>query len=234
MQIVFAPDYDSGEIYTLSKEESAHVVRVMRMKEGEEVYLSNGRGGMYCCEIVEANANRCSVKIKSEYSNNDNKDFSIHLAVAPTKNIARIEWLLEKATEIGVDEITLLLCEHSERKVINLDRLDKILVSAMKQSLKSYKPILNPLTKFKEFITDTKEEHKLLAYCGNEEKHLIKEICKPKSSYLILIGPEGDFSPEEIKLAKDNGFSFITLGSQRLRTETAGLYAISNLHYLNQ
>lgn len=234
MQIVFAPDYDSGEVYTLSKEESAHAVRVLRMKEGEEIYLSNGRGSMYCCEIVDANANHCSVKIKSKYNNNDKKDFSIHLAVAPTKNIARIEWLLEKATEIGVDEITPLVCEHSERKVVNLERLDKILISAIKQSLKSYKPILNPLTKFKDFIANAKEDYKLLAYCGDEEKHLIKNVCKTKSSYLILIGPEGDFSLEEIKLAKDAGFTFVTLGNQRLRTETAGLYAISNLHFLNQ
>ncbi|MBR1770084.1 MAG: 16S rRNA (uracil(1498)-N(3))-methyltransferase [Bacteroidales bacterium] len=234
MQIVFAPEYSEGESFTLSKEESSHIVRVLRMREGEEVLLTDGRGQMFCCEIVDANPNRCSLNIKSAYPNSDERNFYIHLAVAPTKNIARIEWLLEKVTEMGVDEITPLLCEHSERKTLNSERLDKILVSAMKQSLKSYKPKLNPLTKLKDFLPKAKEQIKLLAYCGQEEKYLIKDICAPKSSYLVLIGPEGDFSQKEIELAKDNGFRFLTLGPQRLRTETAGLFAVANLHFINQ
>lgn len=234
MQLVYATDYLSGELCSLNKEESAHIVKVMRMKEGEEVFLSNGRGDMFVCEIADANPNHCTLRIKSRTESNDKRDFRIHLAIAPTKNISRIEWLLEKATEIGIDEITFLLCEHSERKVVNMERMDKILVSAMKQSIKSYKPVLNPLTKFKDFVACSTEDYKLLAYCGQEEKHSIKDSCKPKASYLILIGPEGDFSPQEIALAKENGFSFITLGNQRLRTETAGLYAVSNFHYLNQ
>lgn len=234
MQIVYNPRYDGGEYCVLSKEESSHVVKVMRMREGEEVFLTKGNGEIYRCQIVQSDSNHCTVKIIEPYDNKDKRDFIIHLAVAPTKNINRMEWLIEKATEIGVDKITPLLCEHSERKTINFERWDKILVSAMKQSLKSYKPILSELTPFKDLVQSATEDHKLLAYCNGEDRHYIKDICQTKRSYLILIGPEGDFAPQETKLAKDNGFEFITLGSQRLRTETAALYSLANIHYLHQ
>lgn len=234
MQVVFDSDYKNEDVFTLNKEESAHLVRVLRMKEGEEVFLTNGKGCFFKSEILEANPSRCTLKILSKEKEREERKFKVHLAIAPTKNIDRIEWLIEKATEIGVDEITFLLCEHSERKHINLERLEKIVISAIKQSLKAYKPIIHPLTKFKNFVEEVSAEQKLLAYCEGENRGFIKDICTPLSSYVILIGPEGDFSHNEVELALNNNFSLITLGTQRLRTETAGLYALSTLHFLNQ
>ncbi|MDO5760575.1 MAG: 16S rRNA (uracil(1498)-N(3))-methyltransferase [Bacteroidota bacterium] len=234
MQLVFDSNYQGEQNFVLNKEESSHVVRVMRMKEGEKLFLSNGSGYFFEAEILEAHPSHCVLNVLSKQEGEDKRDFNIHLAIAPTKNIDRIEWLVEKATEIGVDEITFLLCEHSERKVVNTQRLEKIVISAMKQSLKSFKPIINPIIDFKNFVAKVKADYKLLAHCSGEDRRLIKDICSPKASYLILIGPEGDFSEKEILLAKEKDFAFISLGTQRLRTETAGLYSLSSLHYINQ
>ncbi|MBQ0113590.1 MAG: 16S rRNA (uracil(1498)-N(3))-methyltransferase [Bacteroidales bacterium] len=234
MQLFYVPDCEKGDIVTLDKEESTHIVRVLRMKEMEEISLTDGKGNFFFADIVDANPNRCSVQIKKTIEEYGKRDFYIHLAIAPTKNINRIEWLLEKATEIGIDEITPLICEHSERKDVKNERLDKILVSAMKQSLKAYKPILNPMTKISQLISNAKEENKLICYCQGDDRQYIKDVCPKKSSYLILIGPEGDFSQKEVDLALANNFKTISLGEQRLRTETAALYSISNIHYLNQ
>lgn len=234
MQLFYVPDCEKGDIVTLDKEESTHIVRVLRMKEMEEISLTDGKGNFFFADIVDANPNRCSVQIKKTIEEYGKRDFYIHLAIAPTKNINRIEWLLEKATEIGIDEITPLICEHSERKDVKNERLDKILVSAMKQSLKAYKPILNPMTKISQLISNAKEENKLICYCQGDDRQYIKDVCPKKSSYLILIGPEGDFSQKEVDLALTNNFKTISLGEQRLRTETAALYSISNIHYLNQ
>lgn len=234
MQLFYVPDCEKGDIVTLDKEESTHIVRVLRMKEMEEISLTDGKGNFFFADIVDANPNRCSVQIKKTIEEYGKRDFYIHLAIAPTKNINRIEWLLEKATEIGIDEITPLICEHSERKDVKNERLDKILVSAMKQSLKAYKPILNPMTKISKLISNAKEENKLICYCQGDDRQYIKDVCPKKSSYLILIGPEGDFSQKEVDLALANNFKTISLGEQRLRTETAALYSISNIHYLNQ
>lgn len=234
MQLFYVPDCEKGDIVTLDKEESTHIVRVLRMKEMEEISLTDGKGNFFFADIVDANPNRCSVQIKRTIEEYGKRDFYIHLAIAPTKNINRIEWLLEKVTEIGIDEITPLICEHSERKDVKNERLDKILVSAMKQSLKAYKPILNPMTKISQLISKAKEENKLICYCQGDDRQYIKDVCPKKSSYLILIGPEGDFSQKEVDLALANNFKTISLGEQRLRTETAALYSISNIHYLNQ
>lgn len=234
MQLFYVPDCEKGDIVTLDKEESTHIVRVLRMKEMEEISLTDGKGNFFFADIVDANPNRCSVQIKKTIEEYGKRDFYIHLAIAPTKNINRIEWLLEKATEIGIDEITPLICEHSERKDVKNERLDKILVSAMKQSLKAYKPILNTMTKISQLISNAKEENKLICYCQGDDRQYIKDVCPKKSSYLILVGPEGDFSQKEVDLALANNFKTISLGEQRLRTETAALYSISNIHYLNQ
>lgn len=234
MQLFYVPDCEKGDIVTLDKEESTHIVRVLRMKEMEEISLTDGKGNFFFADIVDANPNKCSVQIKKAIEEYGKRDFYIHLAIAPTKNINRIEWLLEKATELGIDEITPLICEHSERKDIKNERLEKIIVSAMKQSLKAYKPILNPMTKISQLIDNAKEENKLICYCQGDDRQYIKDVCPKKSSYLILIGPEGDFSQKEVDLALGKGFKTISLGEQRLRTETAALYSISNIHYLNQ
>lgn len=234
MQLFFCPDYSEEKIITLDKEESAHIVRVLRMQEGELVMVTNGKGTMLTCKLIESNPKRCSLEVINKEQDYGKRPFYIHLAIAPTKNIGRMEWLIEKAVEIGVDEISFLLTEHSERKVVNLERLDKIIISAMKQSLKSYRTKLNDMQKLSSFITNIKEENKYLCCCSIDEKIFIKNNYKKDSSSIILIGPEGDFSEKEINMAKENNCNLITLGSQRLRTETAALYAISNIHFLNQ
>ncbi|MBO6117827.1 MAG: 16S rRNA (uracil(1498)-N(3))-methyltransferase [Bacteroidales bacterium] len=234
MQLFFIPDYSGDDIITLDKEESSHISKVLRMKEGGEIFLTDGKGNLFTCRIAESTPKRCSVKVVSIEQNYQQRQFKIHLAIAPTKNINRIEWLLEKAVEMGIDEITPIVTEHSERRNINAERLEKIIISAMKQSIKCFKPKLNGLTDFSSLINNLKEEKKYLCCCSEEEKILIKDDYQPNEDVILFIGPEGDFSDKEISLAKDAGCKLITLGEQRLRTETAALYAISNIHFLNQ
>lgn len=234
MQLFFIPQYNKEDIITLDKEESAHISKVLRLKEGEKISLTDGKGNLFTSVILESTPKRCTVKITDIEENYQKRDFKIHLAIAPTKNINRIEWLLEKVVEIGIDEITPLLTEHSERKNINIERLDKIIVSAMKQSIKCFKPKLNDLTKFSTLLNNLKDEKKYLCCCSDEEKILIKNDYKSHEDVVIFIGPEGDFSPTEVTQAKQKGCKLITLGEQRLRTETAGLYAVSTIHFLNQ
>lgn len=234
MQLFFIPQYNKEDIITLDKEESAHISKVLRLKEGEKISLTNGKGNLFTSVILESTPKRCTVKITDIEENYQKRNFKIHLAIAPTKNINRIEWLLEKIVEIGIDEITPLLTDHSERKNVNIERLDKIIVSAMKQSIKCFKPKLNDLTKFSTLLNNLKDEKKYLCCCSDEEKILIKNDYKPSEDVVIFIGPEGDFSPTEITQAKQKGCKLITLGEQRFRTETAGLYAVSTIHFLNQ
>lgn len=234
MQLFFIPEYSGENIITLDKEESSHISKVLRIKEGEEIFLTDGKGNLFTCVILESTPKRCNVKIVKTEENYQKRSFKIHLAIAPTKNINRIEWLLEKAVEMGIDEITPIVTEHSERRNINFERLDKIVVSAMKQSLKCFKPQLNELTDFSSLINNLKEEKKYLCCCSDEEKIFIKDDYSKDKDVILFIGPEGDFSDKEIAQAKNAGCKLITLGQQRLRTETAALYAISNIHFLNQ
>lgn len=234
MQLFYYPLYKNDKTITLDKEESAHIAKVLRYKEGQTIYITDGKGLIMQAKILQTDAKHCIVEIIDKQEKYQKRDYYIHLAIAPTKNINRMEWLIEKAVEIGIDEITPLITEHSERKFINSERLEKIIISAMKQSIKSVKPKLNPITKFYEFIVKAKEEKKYLCCCSDNEKILIKKDYKPKQSTLIMIGPEGDFSQKEIDLSKKYNFTLITLGSMRLRTETAALYAIANIHFLNQ
>jgi len=233
MQLFYVPDI-SGDEVILDDTESKHAVRVLRLAEGTTVELIDGKGGFYSAKITDANSKKCRMTITDKKKEFGKKDFRLHIAVAPTKNIDRFEWFLEKATEIGIDEITPLLCEHSERKVVKPERLDKILVSAMKQSLKAYLPKLNEFALFKNFIEAAKEEHKFIAHCYEGEKKHLKNIISAHSNVLILIGPEGDFSPEEVKLAITNDFKEISLGSARLRTETAGVVACHIVNLANE
>lgn len=211
---------DSKEI-TLSEEESKHACRVLRLKNGDLITLIDGLGGTYMAKIEDANTKRCTVSILN-YEFEEKELKSIHIAIAPTKNMDRIEWFLEKTTELGIDEITFLVCKNSERKQIKEDRLEKILVSAMKQSKRTYLPKLNLLTSFKDFVNQHPKA--ALAHCYENEKKTLNTVFKP-NNYPILIGPEGDFSLDEIEMAKKAGYDFVTLGNNRLRTETAGLYA---------
>ena len=233
MQLFYVPDISGAEVI-LNETESKHAIRVLRLKEGDEIELVDGKGGFYKARIQNANPKKCQLCIIESQTDFGKKDFHLHIAIAPTKNIDRTEWFLEKCTEIGIDEVTPLLSEHSERKVIKPERLEKILVSAMKQSVKAYLPKLNGLTKLSDLLSQVTETKKFIAHCNEGEKQHLKNVVKPGDKVLILIGPEGDFSPEEVALALENGFEAISLGNARLRTETAGVVACHIVNLANE
>ena len=233
MHIFYTPNL-SGKSFVLDEMESKHCVRVLRLAEGDEIVLVDGRGGWFVARIADANPKRCAVAVVDEKLSYGLRNFSIQVAIAPTKNIDRIEWFLEKATEIGITRVTPLLCHHSERKEIKADRLEKVMVSAMKQSLKAYLPQLDEMTKFATLVKQPFNGQKFIAHCEEQHRELLKNVVRPGENYLILIGPEGDFSPEEIQLALDNGFLPVSLGKSRLRTETAGLVACHTFNLLNE
>ena len=205
----------------LSEDESKHACRVLRLKMNDEVSLLDGVGGVYHARIEEDSPKKCLLQIIA-VTHDTKPTHEVHIAIAPTKNMDRIEWFVEKATEIGMTELTLLICDHSERKIVKTERLEKILISAMKQSKRTFIPKLNAVVTFSEFMKQHTQG--ALAHCEEGEKKSLQTVCKA-SNYPILIGPEGDFSPKEIVTAKSKGFDFVTLGNTRLRTETAGLYA---------
>lgn len=232
MNLFYAPDISGGE-YTLAQEESKHLVRVLRMQAGDEVTLTDGKGYFYFCRIDEAGPKACRVKIIRKTRGNDRHARMIHMAVAPTKNISRYEWFLEKATEIGIGHITPLICEHSERKQVKTERLERVLVAAMKQSLKSTLPRLEQPVKFSDFINRPMEGEKYIAYIDPEVTEELSKVYTKGRPALILIGPEGDFSPEEVALAMQKGFRPVRLGLSRLRTETAAVVACHTVNLVN-
>lgn len=232
MQLFYAPDI-SGNTYTLNEEESKHCIRVLRLTVGDEITLIDGKGGLFKTRITNPELKRCIVEVYESILEFEKRNHYLHIAIAPTKNIERFEWFLEKATEIGIDEITPLLCEHSERKVINNERLEKIIISAAKQSIKAYIPILNPLTPFKQFIQKNQTGDLFIAHCATKGLNHLKNEIKPSNQSTILIGPEGDFSTDEITLALTNYYKEISLGTSRLRTETAGVIACHTVNLLN-
>lgn len=216
----------------LPEEESAHCIRVMRMKKGDLITSTDGKGHFYKTEITEPDPKKCRILLKESQSVTP-PDFNIHIAIAPTKNMERIEWFVEKAVELGVQQLSFLQCEHSERQVLKLERIEKIAISAMKQSQKAFLPCIYPLTPFKEFVAATIEGQKFVAHLEEGEKKHLKAVANPKGNYTVLIGPEGDFSVPEIASAIKNGFIPVTLGESRLRTETAGLAACMILNFIN-
>jgi 16S rRNA (uracil1498-N3)-methyltransferase len=232
MHLFYTPDLN-GNLYTLNEIESKHCVRVLRLDIDDQIQLIDGKGGFFTAKIIDSNPKKCIVEIIDTKTEFGKKNHYLHIAIAPTKNIDRFEWFLEKATEIGINEITPLLCEHSERKAIKSERLEKIIVSAIKQSIKAYKPKLNELTKYKDFINQNTTCVKYIAHCEENKKTLLKNAYPKNESAIILIGPEGDFSPEEIELAKQNKFIEISLGESRLRTETAGVVACHTINLIN-
>lgn len=214
-----------GRTYNLNEEESGHCVRVLRYTRGDEILLTNGQGMTYDARITNPHPKHCEFEIlRAERQQRHHKAY-IHIAIAPTKNIERLEWAIEKCTEIGVDEITPLLCRFSERKQLRTDRLQKIILSAAKQSLTPYLPKLNELTPYDEFVKQAKEEKKFIAHCYKEDKKELKDELKNSPSVLVLIGPEGDFSEQEVQEALRLGFVPVSLGNSRLRTETAAIVA---------
>ena len=225
-----------GNIVQLGEEEARHCVNVLRHRVGDQIDLVDGKGGYYHTVILETGKKKCVVEVKEETQNYQQKPYWLHVGIAPTKNIARMEWFLEKATEIGIDSITPLLCKHSERKQLRMDRLEKVLVAAMKQSAQAYLPRLNPVSTFKEFMAQNEPEvqQRYIAHCQEGVKALINNNYQPKESVSILIGPEGDFSKKEIALAEQNNYQSITLGPHRMRTETAGIVACHTISFLNE
>ncbi|WP_062055601.1 16S rRNA (uracil(1498)-N(3))-methyltransferase [Aquimarina longa] len=215
-----------------SREESKHITKVLRKKEGDLLHITNGNGHLFIARITFSTPSQC-IAIIEKSEKHYRKNYRLHLAVAPTKMNDRYEWFLEKATEIGIDEITPIICDHSERKVIKLERLERIMQSAMKQSLQYYLPILNPAISFSDFIKQQNKDQLLIAHCEETKKQSLKDILLPKSNTTILIGPEGDFSTKEIELALTSGYLPITLGKTRLRTETAAITAVHSVSFIN-
>ena len=232
MNLFYYPDIQ-GNSFILSNEESKHLIRVLRMKKGDRVQFTDGKGFIYNCTIGESNPKACRLIVQEKTEGTDRRSFNLNIAIAPTKNISRFEWFLEKATEIGIDRITPIICEHSERKEIKQERLNKVLVAAMKQSLKSNLPVIYPVVSFSEFIKAPVNGQKFIAYIDNEHTDELSKICQPQQDALVLIGPEGDFSQDEITLAKEKGFMPVGLGPSRLRTETAGVVACHTINMLN-
>jgi 16S rRNA (uracil1498-N3)-methyltransferase len=233
MQLFYVQGITGNEI-VLDEIESKHAIRVLRLNAGDIVQVVDGVGGFYTAEITEPHPKKCKLVIVSAQKEFDKRLFRLHIAIAPTKNANRFEWFLEKATEMGIDEITPLLCAHSERKSINSNRMEKILVSAMKQSIKARLPKLNQLVPFSEFVERDEETQKFIAHCSDGEKPHFKSEIKAEENVTILIGPEGDFSPGEVEQALSNGFREISLGPSRLRTETAGIVACHIVNLVNE
>lgn len=223
MTLFYAPDILENPF--LPEEESAHCTRVLRLQAGAVVQIIDGKGTLYDATIVAPHAKRTEVRIVSAHPDFGRRPFRLHLAVAPTKNSDRFEWFVEKATEIGVDEITPLLCRYSERRAIRPERIEKILVSASKQSYKARIPQLNPMTAVDEFLQHVREPYRFVAHCYEGDKPHLLHVCPPKSEVVIMVGPEGDFSRDEVDLAVNQHFVPVTLGASRLRTETAGVVA---------
>lgn len=237
MQLFYHPEIEANDQEVIfPKDESKHIVKVLRKKAGDVLDVTNGKGHFFQVEITVPSPSKCAGKIISAEAQKKH-DYFIHMAVAPTKLNDRYEWFLEKATEIGLDQVTPIICDHSERKVIKNDRYDRILQSAMKQSLKAHMPQLDEEISFKEFCAQdfSNYDQKFIAHCEEDQQRFsLKNRLSPKNKTLILIGPEGDFSPEEINLAKAKGFEPVTLGESRLRTETAAVVATSYAAFVNE
>lgn len=225
---------DAATARELPMEEALHALRVLRLKSGDELFLMDGMGTFYRAEVTLAATKHCMYEIRETLPQRKSWRGRIHLAIAPTKMMDRIEWMVEKATEIGVDELTFLNCQFSERRVMRTERLDKIVISAVKQSRKPWKPIVNPMTAFRKFITSDRPGHRYIAHCyeETERKDLFNELKQTidNEDITVLVGPEGDFSVGEVRAAQEQGYESVTLGSSRLRTETAGLFAVSMAH----
>lgn len=233
--------YDPEVRGELPKDEAQHAVRVLRLDVGDEINLMDGQGTFYHAEITSATNHRCTYTILERRPQQPAWRGHLHLAMAPTKLNDRVEWFAEKATEIGFDELSFLNCQFSERRVIKNERIDKILVSAMKQSHKAWKPQLNEMLDFKRFVTAERSGQKFICHCysetdieGEGEKPLLFDVLQPGEDATVLIGPEGDFSVEEVRLALQHGYRSVSLGRSRLRTETAALAAVHMMQIKNQ
>ncbi|MGV8137576.1 MAG: 16S rRNA (uracil(1498)-N(3))-methyltransferase [Mangrovibacterium sp.] len=233
MHLFFTPDIQDTTYY-LDETESKHAIRVLRLTRDDRISLVDGKGNFYDAKITDDHPKHCRIEVVQKIPEYGKRDYYLHIAVAPTKNTDRFEWFLEKATEIGIDEITPVLCEHSERRTLKTDRLEKVIASAMKQSLKAYLPKLNALIPLKHVLQAPYEGKKFIAHCHDQSKKQLKNEVAGCRSSLILIGPEGDFSEEEIELAIKNKFIPVELGKSRLRTETAAIVACHTVSLITE
>ncbi|PHQ55495.1 MAG: 16S rRNA (uracil(1498)-N(3))-methyltransferase [Lutibacter sp.] len=235
MQLFYNPEISTNtQEFTFDKTESRHIVRVLRKKKGDTIFITNGFGQLFTSEIVISNDKKCLVKITSIENKEKLWNYYLHIVIAPTKLNDRFEWFLEKATEIGIDEITPIICEHSERKVVKTERMEKIIFSAAKQSLKFHFPKLNEPVNFNQFINSNFNGQLFIAHCEETERRSLKSMLKPTQKTTILIGPEGDFSPKEIQQSLEHSFIPVSLGESRLRTETAGVVAVHSVAFVNE
>ncbi|MDT7833355.1 16S rRNA (uracil(1498)-N(3))-methyltransferase [Flavobacteriaceae bacterium S356] len=235
MQLFYNPNIDATvSQFVFDKIESKHVVKVLRKKEGDTLHITNGKGHLFTCQIIIASDKKCVASIIASKEMPPHRDYVLHVAIAPTKNNDRMEWFLEKATEIGIDEITPIICDNSERRVVKIERFQKILQSAMKQSLQFQLPKLNDPMLLSDFMMQKLKGSTYIAHCEDGEKKGIKDLIGSKQNVTILIGPEGDFSSKEITTALEKGYIPISLGETRLRTETAGIVAVQNIAFINQ
>ncbi len=232
MALFYVPNFASGPV--LPEEESQHAVKVLRLQVGDEIVVVDGVGGFYKAKIINPHPKHCGFEIIESQFEFGKRNYKLHIAIAPTKNIERLEWFIEKATEIGIDEITPVICRFSERKIVKVDRLEKIIVSAAKQSVKAYIPKLNQLCTLDELLKRYSASQKIIAHCYDADKRLLQTEIRKSSDILILIGPEGDFSKDEVTTAISYGFIPVSLGKSRLRTETAGVVACHTAALLNQ
>lgn len=237
MQLFYCSSITPGAMATLDAEESRHAVRVMRKRAGDEIEVTDGRGNLFRCTIEDADDRACVIEAKSPLTTRHASP-TLHLAVAPTKNPSRMEWLVEKAVEVGVGEITLLQCDHSERTFLKTDRLERVALSAMKQSLHIFLPKINPTVKLRDWLDLSLTTHhsslKLIAHCEADKPRMpLADAIEAGRDAVVLIGPEGDFSEEEITLALETGFVPVSLGPSRLRTETAAVYAACAFSLIN-
>lgn len=233
MNIFYEPSIK--QTLRLNEDESRHAVKVLRLTTGDSLYVVDGQGGFYTCQIKTPHEKKCELTITDEKQQYGLRDFYIHLIIAPTKNLDRIEWMIEKCVEIGINEISFIQTRYSERKEIKTARIEKIAIGAMKQSLKAFLPKINEMITWKALLKkDIPQAQKFIGHLEEGERKLIQSIATPQNSYAILIGPEGDFTAEEITQAFGIGFAPVTLGESRLRTETAGLVACHTLNLINQ
>jgi 16S rRNA (uracil1498-N3)-methyltransferase len=234
MQLFYNSEIKSTDTtFQFDKEESKHIIKVLRKRGGDVIHITNGKGNLFHSEISLESEKKCEVKI-IKIEDFEAKNYHLHIAIAPTKINDRLEWFFEKATEIGIDEITPIICDHSERKVCKIDRAEKIIQAAMKQSNQFYLPIINEPISFSEFIKKETNSSKFIAHCEENKKDFFKNSIQPNQNILMLIGPEGDFSPKEISLALENNFIPVSLGNTRLRTETAGIVACHTVALINE
>ena len=235
MQIFYTPEI-YGNNYTLNETESKHCVKVLRMAAGDSVKLIDGKGNLYEGVVSEPNHKKCIIAITKVSKNFEKRDYKLHIAISPLKNSERFEWFVEKSVEIGIDEITPLICHRTEKQSVKADRIEKIIISAMKQSLKTLNTVLNPPRNFNEFIAEQLGGIKMIAHCNESlnNRISISQVCKKGDNAVILIGPEGDFTELEIDAALQQKYLPIHLGKSRLRTETAGIIACHSVYFLNQ